>query len=60
VLTHFACAHINTTLHKKTKLETQIADMLEKGWTQAITSPYSSPALLVRKKTGDWRLCVDF
>jgi len=45
---------------QKTEIETQIADMLEKGWIQVSTSPYSSPALLVHKKTGDWRLCVDF
>jgi hypothetical protein len=24
------------------------------------TSPYSSPTLLVRKKTGVWRLCVHY
>jgi hypothetical protein len=34
--------------------------MLSKGWIQISTSPYSSPALLVRKKTGDLRLCVDY
>jgi hypothetical protein len=45
---------------QKTEIETQIADMLAKGWIQMSTSPYSSPALLVRKKTGDWRLCVDY
>jgi hypothetical protein len=34
--------------------------MLVKGWIQPSTSPYSSPVLLVRKKIGDWHLCVDF
>jgi len=34
--------------------------MLQKGWIQVSTSPFSSPALLVRNKTGDWRLCVDY
>jgi hypothetical protein len=48
----------NPTL--KSEIESQIADMLDKGWIQVSTSPYSSLVLLVRKKTGDWRLCVDF
>ena len=34
--------------------------MLDKGWIQTNTSPYSSLVLLVQKKMGDWRLCVDF
>ena len=38
---------------QKTQIENQIADMLQKGWIQASTSPYSSPVLLVRKKTSN-------
>jgi hypothetical protein len=45
---------------QKTEIESQIRDMLVKGWIQPSTSPYSSPVLLVHKKTGDWCLCVDF
>jgi ribulose bisphosphate carboxylase small subunit len=45
---------------QKTEIEKQIREMLDKGWIQTSTSPYSSPVLLVQKKTGDWRLCVDF
>lgn len=45
---------------QKTEIESQIRDMLDKGWIQPSTSPYSSPVLLVRKKIGDCHLCVDF
>jgi hypothetical protein len=45
---------------QKIEIENQIKDMLAKGWIQVSNSLYSSPALLVRKKTGDWTLCVDY
>jgi hypothetical protein len=45
---------------QKIEIENQIKDMLSKGWIQISTSPYSSLALLVRKKIGDLRLCVDY
>jgi hypothetical protein len=59
-LSLFALGPIVITQLKKTKIESQIRDMLVKGWIQPSTSPYSSPVLLVRKKIGDWHLCVDF
>jgi len=41
-------------------MEKQIIELLNKGLIQPSTSAFASPALLVRKKTGDWRLCMDF
>lgn len=45
---------------QKDEIGKQISEMLQKGWMQFNTSPFGSPILLEKKKTGDWRLCVDF
>ena len=42
------------------KLKVIISDLLKEGVIRPSRSPYSSPIVLVRKKTGDIRLCVDY
>jgi hypothetical protein len=44
----------------KTEIERQVAELLASGVIQRSTSNFSSPAILVKKKDGTWRLCVDY
>jgi hypothetical protein len=47
--------------HKqKAEMEEQINKLLEASIIQPSQSPYASTAILVRKRDGTWRLCIDF
>ena len=42
------------------ELRQHLSQLLEIGVIEESSSPYSSPIVIVRKKTGEIRLCVDF
>lgn len=44
----------------KTEIEKQVQQLLETGLITCSVSPFASPVLLVQKKDGTWRLCVDY
>ena len=41
------------------EIESQVQELLEKGWVQKSLSPCAVPVLLVPKKDGKWRMCCD-
>ncbi|XP_058732695.1 uncharacterized protein LOC131604261 [Vicia villosa] len=45
---------------KKDAMASLIQQMLKDGTIIPSTSPFSSPVLLVKKKDGTWRFCVDY
>ena len=42
------------------EIQKQVNDLLEKGWVQHSMSPCAMPVILVPKKDGTWRMCIDY
>jgi len=42
------------------EINAKVDELLQMGFIEHSKSPYSSSIVMVKKKTGKWRLCVDF
>jgi len=42
------------------ELKKQLQEYLDKGFIRASVSPWGAPILLVKKKDGSRRLCIDY
>jgi len=47
-------------VHQKDEIDKIVQDMIKSGTIQVSSSPFASPVVLVKKKDGTWRLCVDY
>ena len=49
-----------TPVALKDTIDKEVTKMLQQGIVQPSTSPWSSPVVMVRKRDGTWRFCVNY
>jgi hypothetical protein len=52
-------AAYRTNPEETTKIQWQVEELLDHGYVQESLSPCTVPVILVPKKNGTWRMCVD-
>ena len=53
-------AAYRSNLEETKEIQRQVEDLIKKGYVQESLSPCSVPVLLVPKKDGSWRMCLDW
>ena len=48
-----------TSPEEAKEIQKQVNELLEKGWVQHSISPCAMLVILVPKKDGTWRMCID-
>jgi hypothetical protein len=49
-----------TSIDQKASIESHIKDLSEKGFIRDSISKYSSPIVIIKKKDGSERFCIDY